>query len=63
MPYVMCRVSGGVTGTRTALLKQNGTVRQFESMAEAEAEAKRLSDAANADRYRTAYFQYWAVEG
>jgi hypothetical protein len=58
---VMCRVSGGVTGTREALLKgKDGEVQYFESFEVAQAEARRLMESANGDRYRTATFQYWA---
>jgi hypothetical protein len=60
---VMCRVSGGVTGTREAPLKdRNGEVRRFATMAEAQAEARRLIEKQRAERYQTAYFQYWAEE-
>lgn len=58
---VMCRVSGGVTGTREAPLKdKNGQVRWFDSLADAEAEARRLREAR---RTSTTDFHYWAEEG
>lgn len=57
---VMCRVSGGVTGTRVAPLKRNGAVAYFETRDAATVEAARCAAAANGDRYRTAHFQYWA---
>ena len=60
---VMCRVSGGVTGTREAPLKQkNGEIRYFDTLEEAQAEAKRLMQPKDSDRYRTADFRYWAEE-
>jgi hypothetical protein len=60
---VMCRVSGGVTGTREAPLKgRDGQVRRFDTLAEADAEARRLRDQMRNDPYRTATFQYWAEE-
>jgi hypothetical protein len=65
MAYVMCRVSGRVTGTRQALLKSNGEVKVFPTFADAEAEARRLTEEVRADRYASAYgayYQYWAVE-
>lgn len=59
--YVRCRVSGGVTGTREAILKAaNGVERVFETREAAEAEARRLMTARNGDPFRTADFQYWA---
>jgi hypothetical protein len=66
MAYVMCRVSGGVTGTRQARLKSHGEVRVFPTFSDAEAEARRLTDAVKADRAAGVYgaqYQYWAVEG
>ena len=57
---VRCRVSGGVTGTRESVLKARaGDVQYFDDERAAGAEAARLTVAGNADRYRTAYFQYW----
>lgn len=53
---VMCRVSGGVTGTREAPLKQNGQTQVFQTWEEATAEAAKL----NRPRpYATADFRYW----
>lgn len=61
MWIVMCRVAGGVTGTREAPLKSlPGTVKYFESEADAHAEAARLMTKNQGDRYRTADFRYWA---
>jgi hypothetical protein len=59
--YVACRVSGGVTGTREALLKRDGKVQQFTTEAEAESCAAALRQTMNGP-YAVAYFQYWVVE-
>jgi hypothetical protein len=59
--HVMCKVSGGVTGTRQALLKANGVVQEFDSFEEADAEAGRLNAKMN-HQWSVAYFEYWAVE-
>lgn len=56
---VMCRVSGDVTGTREAPLKQDGAVRYFDTEAEAAAEAQRLMTLMNDNACRTADFYYW----
>jgi len=56
---VICRVSGGVTGTRIAPLKKDGAVRVFASKSEAEAEAVRLSNERNSNPYRTCDYNYW----
>ena len=56
---VMCRVSGGVTGTRDAPLKANGQPQYFPDEASAKAEASRLMSKMNTG-YRMANFQYWA---
>jgi hypothetical protein len=61
MFYVMCRVSGGVTGTRQSLAKNNGVVKTFKTHADAAAEAKKLTAVYNGDPYRKAFFEYWAV--
>lgn len=58
--FVMCRVSGGVTGTRMALLKADGQTQRFGSQAEAQAEADRLNAKMN-NRYSVADFRYWPV--
>ena len=58
---VMCRVSGGVTGTREAPLKSNGQIKEFADAAEARAEAARLTR--NMDfGCSSARYQYWAEE-
>jgi len=58
---VMCRVSGGVTGTREGVLKHLGATRYFEDADEAHAEAARLRVSMNASRFGGASYQYWAV--
>ena len=63
MIKVLCRVSGGVTGTREAYLKDaQGTERRFDTMQEAEAEATSLTQKMNSNPHRTADFRYRAVE-
>jgi hypothetical protein len=59
---VMCRVSGGVSGTREAPLKADGRVRYFDTEAEAAAEAQRLNRQMNGNPYRTADFRYWVEQ-
>lgn len=61
MFYVMCRVSGGVTGTREALLKANGVVVEFETREAAETKAKHLNREMNHE-HSVAFFQYWVIE-
>ena len=61
MFVVMCKVSGGYTGTREAELKdKDGGIRYFDTREEAEAEATRLTAQMNGNKYRTATFAYWA---
>lgn len=57
---IWCRVSGGRTGTREALLKSDGVVTEFPSQESAEAEAARLNTTMN-NRWSTAAFSYKAV--
>ena len=62
MIIVMCRVSGGVTGTRQAPLKQSdGEIRYFNTREEANTEADRLNRTMN-NQYSKADFSYWAEE-
>jgi len=58
--HVKCRVSGGVTGTREALLKNMGQVQVFATHQEAEDEAYRLNRTMN-NAHSVAYFEYWVV--
>lgn len=53
---VMCRVSGGFTGTREAPLKKDDRTRYFETREAAEKEAARLNAM---PRYSLADFRYW----
>lgn len=55
---IWCRVSGGVTGTREAWLKSDDKIQQFDSEAEAQAEADRLLRTTNGNPHRTANFSY-----
>lgn len=55
---VMCRVSGGVTGTREAVLKANGVTQYFGSEAAARAKAQELNAKMN-NAYSVANFKYW----
>ena len=55
---IRCQVSGGVTGTREGLLKENGEVRYFSTATEADAEALRLTAAMNGPHAK-AQFRYW----
>lgn len=59
---VMCRVSGGVTGTRQSELKKDGQIQIFDQREEAEQRAVELTTKLNSDPYRTAAFQYWVEE-
>lgn len=58
---IMCEVYGGVTGHRTALLKNDGKVVEFATREEADAKARELSRAAN-NEHAVAVFRYWSVE-
>jgi hypothetical protein len=53
---VMCSVSGGATGHRTAPLKRDGEVRHFDTREEAQAEADRLMSVMKGGAAR---FRYW----
>lgn len=61
MFLIMCRVSGGVTGTREAALKgRDGGVKYFESQEAAQAEASSLNSQPRP--YSTASFRYWVEQ-
>lgn len=64
MFQVMVQVSGGVTGTRRAFLKDNGTILEFETREEAEAEAQAYRARMNGQThyFRPASFSAWVVE-
>lgn len=61
MYHVQCEVSGGVTGHRTALLKSDNKIVEFDTFAAAQEEAARLQKEALDWRHSTASFRYWAV--
>lgn len=56
---IVCRVSGGVTGTRQGYLKHGPDHAEviFDTLEEAEAEAARLRDSVSP--YSTASFRYY----
>lgn len=59
---VMARVSGGVTGTHEAPLKgPDGKVKEFDTEADAQAEADRVTKLMNGNPYSMADFRYWPV--
>ena len=60
---VLCKVSGGVTGTRIAYLKDaKGVEKIFATKEAAETEASALNRKMNGNPHRTATFRYQAVE-
>lgn len=58
---IMCRVSGGVTGTRKAPFKSLGEIQVFDSREEAEKRASALMQSANSPNL-LASFEYWVEE-
>lgn len=58
---IHCRVSGGVTGTREALLKANGIVQEFATRELAQERADRLNRDMN-NEHAVAFFNYRVVE-
>jgi hypothetical protein len=62
MFIVMCKVTGGLTGTRVGMLKQDGKVRYFDTEEAAQAEANRLGQLMRNTPNLNATFSYW-VEG
>ena len=59
---INCRVSGGYTGTREALLKDHdGKIESFDSLEAAQARASDLNKRMN-HQYSTASFRYTVVE-
>ena len=61
MFIIMCRVSGGITGTREGPLKNEGRIRRFADKDEAQELADELSDRYNGNPHRHADFKYWVV--
>lgn len=63
MYIVECSVNGGVTGPRTGVLKENGNIKYFDTLAEAESRASELMKTMNAGNksiYTSPRFSYWA---
>jgi len=54
---IKCRVSGGVTGTQEAYLKERGVVQYFQTRKEAQTIADNRNKLSNGP-YRTADFSY-----
>jgi len=61
--HVMCRVSGGVTGTRELPLRDGDSTapKVFATREDAEAEASSLSRWVNRRSETSVRFEYWAV--
>lgn len=57
---IMANVSGGVTGNRTAPVRQGGKILKFDSEQEAQEHAKHLTQTANRQP-SIAQFKYWAA--
>jgi hypothetical protein len=62
MWIVRCRVSGGVTGTREAVLKANDVVLRFATREAAAAKAREMDQKTNGNPHRVADFRYWPEE-
>jgi len=62
MFVVMCKVSGGVTGTRISQMKRNGELVWFDTKDEAEYAAQQARETIARNRFQTAHFQYWVEE-
>ena len=62
MFIVMCRVSGGVTGTRQSEAKRDGAVMHFETRDEAQKHASHMTELYQNNPYRVADFKYWVEE-
>lgn len=60
MYNILCKVSGGTTGSRQALLKSKGAVIEFHTQGQAERRASELTRIANGNKYRTADYSYTA---
>jgi len=58
--YIECYVSGGVTGKRSAILKENGKVKRFNTKEEAEAHASKLNKQMN-NEHSKASFHYEVI--
>ena len=58
MYKILCEVSGGITGHRTAYLKKRGAEVSFATEAQAQEQANELAKFANDNRYKTANYRY-----
>lgn len=58
MYRIFCKVSGGVTGTRTAYYKDNGIEQTFLEKESAQAVCDTLNRTANSNPYQKATFRY-----
>lgn len=56
-----CRVSGGVTGTRESVLKEQGLTLRFATRDAAQAKAHELNREMNT-QFSVASFSYWVEE-
>jgi hypothetical protein len=59
---IRCEVSGGMTGYRTSMLKENDAVWETENEEEAKAKAKGLNKKMNSNPYSSASFNYTVEE-
>jgi len=61
MFQILARVSGGITGTREAILKNNGVEQYFETREAAQIEANRLNKEMNRPE-SAASFRYTVID-
>jgi hypothetical protein len=61
--HILCGVGGGLTGFRSAILKENGEVAVFYSYEEAKAKADELNKKMNSNPYTSVIFDYSVIEG
>lgn len=61
MFYIMCQVSGGVTGFRQSPMKKDGVVQYFDKREDAEKVAEYNNKKMN-HQHSTADFRYWVEE-
>lgn len=59
---IKCRVSGGVTGTREAYMKESGVIQYYPTRREAQAIADHRNKVSNGP-YKTADFSYTVEPG
>lgn len=58
---ILCRVSGGITGTREAYLKEHGREIAYSNRAAAQLHANGLNARMNGAAHRTAHYFYRVV--